>query len=284
MEKSFKDNKKLYKSLSNQYKNLKNQSIDPEANLRTIKTAIEENLKVINEQINNDDFKRYAPAIKCYRDFKKSYFDSFNILFSICITNLLVLIPAVLLAKSLNLSLLLHLVTIFGPGTALSAFTNYFITKHYTKIDLKTALKGRRFAKEEDLNEDFKKLKKLFEDLEKNIGEVKVNNNIIEDSYFLEISKTLQKIEQLKNKTKKEEFINRLDRLKDYYENAILNIRSENGTLHTDAETELKSYLIRELSKIELELAKDLLQERRVGSIQEDATIVEEQITQARGK
>ncbi len=64
--------------------------------------------------------------------------------------------------------------------------------------------------------------------------------------------------------------------LNEYYKKELLKIKSDN-TSHTEEETKLKTFLIKNIAEIEFAIEQDIKQEKQINKIVNDADFVKNQ-------
>ncbi len=282
---------KIYNQLLKYYKKLKLQisSLDNNDNLKTITTAVEENLQLIDSQYENikESINLHMVDLNNWKEWYSEFF--VTLLLTILFVSLGVLGTTMIIGTSfsnftINNVLAYIFLTLPAIDLAISIPFSLIKTKIKTKIGLSDALRGIKAQKEENLLKKYENLKNLYVDLVKIISNIKTDNVVIDDSYFQEISNIIAKVKKLSNLEKRKEFLDKIDFLKDYYEKAFIEIKKNSDTKYTETEMNLKTYLIKQLAEIEFSLDSEIRKENIIKGIQEDADIVEEQITTSRGR
>lgn len=274
---------KLYKSLVKQYKNLNDQLSNKDcSDLQTISKLAEENLQLIceeSEKINNninsnkiniDDWENW------YTEFF-ALFHALTLFISIGTVLLFVTIFQNFAKTHITLSSFINIIISLSVNISISSIkANYVIGKGFLPM------KKIKLEKQLKLLDKYEKLKVLYEELNQSI--LIKDENSIEDNYFKAISELVGKTNTLTDLKKRNEYLNKIDNVRDYYEKALIEIKNSSDEKHTELERNLQTSLIKILAEIEFSLDSEIGKEQLINKYHEDSSKVEKQIALSRSR
>ncbi len=291
-------NNKLYYILYKQFLNIKDQLLDSNCNHKSIDLAINQNIAIIDKKISemeddlskNNEYLNNYNKIKLDSNFADVASGGIVITTVILIFNMLLIVGIGWLLGFAHWSetaqvfgILGGVVTLLGlsltEGIALiKSLQKEEICQKYG-ISEKEYKLGKEKSLEAELLKQFKDLRIKFKEvLDKNSNNVEKENKVKLDIYFAQISEALKKLEELKDKTKRQNYKAKLLALNEYYEKELLKIKSNNVS-YTESERKLNTFLIKSIAEIEFSIEQEIRQEKQINKIVNDADFVKNQGT-----